>query len=120
MLNESLEKIVQNTPGAAGAILMGFDGIAVMQYVAPEHAEIDIESTAMEFSFRYVELRQAAESLDMGEVTDITIKADNRSVCCRVLSDEYFVAIVLADSSHIGKGRWMLRSTSGELQSELL
>ncbi len=119
MLTESLEKIVQNTPGAAGAILMGFDGIAVMQYVAPEYAGIDIESTAMEFSFRFVELRQAAKSLDMGAVTDITIKADSRSVCCRVLSDEYFVAIVLADSSHIGKGRWMLRSTAGELQSEL-
>ncbi|MCR9166397.1 MAG: roadblock/LC7 domain-containing protein [Nannocystaceae bacterium] len=119
MLNESLEKIVQNTPGAAGAILMGFDGIAVMQYVAPDHEDVDIESTAMEFSFRYVELRQAAESLEMGEVTDITIKADNRSVVCRVLSDEYFVAIVLADSAHIGKGRWMLRSTSAELQTEL-
>lgn len=119
MLNESLEKIVQNTPGAAGAILMGFDGIAVMQYVAPEHADVDVESTAMEFSFRYVELRQAAASLDMGEVTDITIKADNRSVICRVLSDEYFVAIVLADSAHIGKGRWMLRSTSADFQSEL-
>jgi len=119
MLNESLEKIVQNTPGAAGAILMGFDGIAVMQYVDPEFADVDIESTAMEFSFRYVELRQAAESLDMGAVTDITIKADNRSVICRVLSDEYFVAIVLADASHIGKGRWMLRSTSRDLQAEL-
>lgn len=119
MLNESLEKIVQNTPGAAGAILMGFDGIAVMQFVAPEYAEVDIESTAMEFSFRYVELRQAAESLEMGEVTDITIKANNRSVICRVLSDEYFVAIVLADSAHLGKGRWMLRSTAAELQTEL-
>jgi len=119
MLNQSLEKIVENTPGAAGAILMGFDGIAVMQHIAEGHEDVDIESTAMEFSFRYVELRQAAESLDMGEVTDITIKADNRSVLCRVLSDEYFVAIVLADSSHMGKGRWMLRSTASELQTEL-
>ncbi len=119
MLNESLEKIVQNTPGAAGAILMGFDGIAVMQYVDPKYADVDIESTAMEFSFRYVELRQAAKSLQMGDVTDITVKAENRAVVCRVLTEEYFVAIVLVDSAHIGKGRWMLRSTSPELQSEL-
>ncbi len=119
MLNESLEKIVQNTPGAAGAILMGFDGIAVMQYVSPEYDGIDIESTAMEFSFRFVELRQAAQSLEMGEVTDITIRADNRSVVCRVLTEEYFVAIVLADPAHIGKGRWMLRTTAAELQTEL-
>ncbi len=119
MLNESLEKIVENTPGSAGAILMGFDGIAVMQHIAPGHEDVDIESTAMEFSFRFVELRQAAQSLGMGEVSDITIKAENRAVLCRVLSEEYFVAIVLEEPGHFGKGRWMLRSTSGELQAEL-
>ncbi len=119
MLNESLEKIVENTPGAAGAILMGFDGIAVMQHLAPGCEDVDIESAAMEFSFRFVELRQAAQSLDMGEVSDITIKAENQAVLCRVLSEEYFVAILLTDPGHLGKGRWMLRATSGELEAEL-
>lgn len=119
MLAESLQKIVEQTPGAAGAILMGFDGIAVMQHLAPGCEDVDIESAAMEFSFRFVELRQAAASLNMGEVTDITIKAEHQAVLCRVLSDEYFVSILLTDPSHLGKGRWVLRSTSGELCAEL-
>ncbi len=119
MLADSLRKIVQDTPGATGAILMGFDGIAVMQHLAKGYEKVDIESLSMEFSFRFIELRKAALSLDMGEVTDITIKAEAGSVLCRVLTDEYFVAVVLHDSAHFGKGRWMLRSASDELKAEL-
>jgi predicted regulator of Ras-like GTPase activity (Roadblock/LC7/MglB family) len=119
MLAESLHKIVDKTPGAAAAILMGFDGIAVMQHLAPGCEDVDIESVAMEFSFRFVELRRAAQSLDMGDVTDITIKAERQAILCRVLSEEYFVAVLLTDLSHLGKGRWMLRATSMELAAEL-
>jgi len=119
MLFDSLRKIVEETPGATGAILMGFDGIAVMQALAKGHETADIELTATEFSFRFLELRKAAESLDMGEISDITIKAAGGTVLCRVLTEEYFVAVVLHDSAHFGKGRWLLRSTAPELQAEL-
>ena len=118
MLADTLKKIVDNTPGAAGAILMGFDGIAVMQIQA-EGSQVDIESSTMEFSFRFIELRNAARALDMGPVSDITVKGEKMTILCRVLSDEYFVALVLTDPSHFGKGRWMLRSAAPELQLEL-
>lgn len=119
MLSESLQTIVEETPGAAGAILMGFDGIAVMQHLAPGCEDIDIESAAMEFSFRFVELRKAAQSLDMGDVTDITIKAEKQAFLCRVLTDEYFVAVLLNDLRHLGKGRWNLRVQTPEIRAEL-
>ncbi len=119
MLVDTLRKIVEDTPGATGAILMGFDGIAVMQHLAKGHERSDIESMAMEFSFRFIELRKAAQSLDMGEISDITIRAQGGTVLCRVLNEEYFVAAVLHDSAHFGKGRWMLRSAAPELLSEL-
>lgn len=119
MLVDTLQKIVKNTPGAAGAILMGFDGIAVMQYLAPGCEDVDIESAAMEFSFRFIELRKAAQSLDMGDVTDITVKAERLAMLCRVVSDDYFVAVLLTDSAHLGKGRFNLRARAAELRSEL-
>jgi predicted regulator of Ras-like GTPase activity (Roadblock/LC7/MglB family) len=118
-MQEHLESIVSSTPGAAGAILMGFDGIAVVQYLAPEHESLDLESTAMELSFRFMELRKAAEALDLGDVRDITLKTDTQAVLCRVLSEEYFVAVVLTETGHFGKGRWMLRSKAEELGAEL-
>ena len=119
MLTDVLKKIVDDTPGSLGVILMGFDGIAVMHHMADDADMEDIESTAMEFSFRFIELRKAAESLDMGEITDITIKANTRTLLCRVLSPEYFVALMLGDSAHFGKGRWLLRSAAPNLMAEL-
>jgi predicted regulator of Ras-like GTPase activity (Roadblock/LC7/MglB family) len=119
MLADTLRKIVEETPGATGAILMGFDGIAVMQYLAKGHEKVDIESVAMEFSFRFIELRKAAAALELGEVSDITVKAEAGTVLCRVLSDEYFAAVVLHDSAHFGKGRWLLRTNADQLVHEL-
>jgi predicted regulator of Ras-like GTPase activity (Roadblock/LC7/MglB family) len=119
MLSDHLKRIVDETPGAVGAILMGFDGIAVMQYVAPAFEDRDVESLAMEMSFRFMELRKAAEALDMGDVSDITVKMDGGTVLCRVLSDEYFVCALLDDPGHFGKGRWALRSAAPRIVADL-
>ena len=97
---------------------MGFDGIAVDQALA-EGAEADIESMAMEFSFRFIELKQAAESLEMGELTDICIKAVHGTFLVRVITEEFFVALLLEHPGHFGKGRWMLRSTANALRDTL-
>ncbi len=119
-MDEILRKIVENTPGAKGAILMGFDGISVEQWVKPEYEnDTDIESMAMEFSFRFLELRDAANSLEMGAISDITLKAEFGTVLVRVLSQEYFVTVLLASAAHMGKGRWMLRSQAKALRNDL-
>jgi len=120
-MDEILQKIVESTPGAKGAILMGFDGITVEQWVKPEfEAELDIESMAMEFSFRFLELRDAANSLQMGAISDITLKAEYGTVLVRVLSQDYFVTVLLASPGHMGKGRWMLRSQAKALSIDLV
>ncbi len=118
-MQETLKRIVDNTPGAKGAILMGFDGIAVDQYMAEGTEDTDIESMAMEFSFRFIELRKAANSLELGELSDISIKAELGTFLVRCLSEEYFVAVLLESAGHFGKGRWMLRSSASALASEL-
>ncbi len=117
-MRETLQKIVDNAPGAKAAILMGFDGITVESALAPE-VDDDIESMAMEFSFRFLELRAAAESLEMGALSDITIKAEYGTLLVRCLNDEYFVAVLLGDARSFGKGRWLLRSAAAFLASEL-
>ncbi len=120
MLLDQLRQIVDSTPGAAGAILMGFDGIAVMQYAAPGfEGKIDLESAAMEFSFHFAELRRAASSLEMGTVSDITVRGSEQTLVCRVLSEEYFVAVLMTSPGLLGKGRWLLRRAAPALLEEL-
>ena len=117
-MDEILRKIVEGTPGAQGAILMGFDGISVAQWV-PDDTDTDIESMAMEFSFRFLELRDAANSLEMGAISDITLKAEFGTVLVRVISQEYFVTVLLDNAAHMGKGRWLLRKEAKFLVAEM-
>jgi predicted regulator of Ras-like GTPase activity (Roadblock/LC7/MglB family) len=119
MLKDHLKRIIESTPGSVGAILMGFDGIAVIQHLAEGCEGRDIESLSMEMSFRFMELRKAAEALDLGGVSDITIKMDGGTILCRVISDEYFVCVLLDDPGHFGKGRWALRSTAPAIKADL-
>jgi predicted regulator of Ras-like GTPase activity (Roadblock/LC7/MglB family) len=119
MLSDQLKRIVNETPGAVGVILMGFDGIAVMQQMSEAAEGRDLESLAMEMSFRFMELRKAAEALELGPISDITVKAEGGTILCRVLTDEYFVCVLLDDPAHFGKGRWILRSTAESLAEEL-
>lgn len=118
-MRETLQKIVDSVPGAKAAVLMGFDGITVEQYVSEAHADTDIESMAMEFSFRFIEMREAATSLELGNMSDIAIKADYGTFMARCLTDEYFVGLLMGEPGHFGKGRWMLRSTASVFTAEL-
>ena len=47
MFNEILQKIVVETGGGIGAVLMGYDGIAVDQFFSPEE-EVDVQIVVME------------------------------------------------------------------------
>lgn len=116
-MRDTLKNIVDKIPGAKGAMLMGFDGIAVEQYEG--EAGVDIEGIATEFSFRFVELLKAAKALDLGALTDITIKAERGTLLVRCLSEEFFTIVLLADAGSFGKGRWVLRSAAPELLASL-
>lgn len=113
MIAETLQKIVENTPGAQGAILMDADGIPVDQFMADGGA--DIETIAMELSARVVELRKAARSLELGALADITLKAERATMVIRFLRTDMYVVLVLAPTGNLGKGRWKLRASAGEL-----
>ena len=49
MFKEMLQDIVDNTQGATGALLMGYDGIALETYVA-DNVDTNIETVGMEYS----------------------------------------------------------------------
>lgn len=117
-MNEVLQSIVEQTPGARAVILMGFDGITVDQYADPD-ASVEIEALAMEFSFRIAELRAAAQSLDLGDLLDLTLRAERGTLLIRCLDREYFLALFLEDPRHFGKGRWLLRTKGMSLRDQL-
>ena len=113
-MRDTLKSIVDKIPGAKAAVLMGLDGYAVEKYVG-DGSVWDIEQVSTEF----IELVKVARSLELGTVSDITIKGERGTLLARFLSEGYFAVVLMSDAGNFGKGRWVLRSAAKELLASL-
>jgi len=118
MFREVLQQVVEETEGGVAAILMGYDGIPVEQYLAGD-GTLNVESVGMEFSVVLSQIRKAAEMLEAGAAREVTIAAENMTTVIRLLNDEYFVAVTVAPGGNTGKARYLLRTGSGKLVDAL-
>ncbi len=118
MFQENLKKIVESTEGGVSALLMGFDGIAVDNYSVPESGS-DIQNIGMEFSFIFTQVKKAAESLELGDTQEVTIRTDKLTVLIRMLTKEYFLALAIRPEGNFGKGRFLLRTVGPKMSVEL-
>jgi predicted regulator of Ras-like GTPase activity (Roadblock/LC7/MglB family) len=114
MIGDTLKSIVDKIPGAKAAVLMGLDGYAVEKYVSDDQFS-DIETISTEF----IEILKASRALDLGAVSDITVKAERGTLLARFLSEGYFAVVLMTESSNFGKGRWVLRTASNDLLASL-
>ena len=108
MFAETLRKVVDNVDGAIAAVLMGLDGIPVDSYVRQRDA-IDVNTVGMEFSFILAQVRKAGDSLQVGGLEELAVKAQRLLLVCRMISPQYFVAIVMAPEGNFGKARYLVR-----------
>jgi predicted regulator of Ras-like GTPase activity (Roadblock/LC7/MglB family) len=118
MFQENLKRLVEDTDGGVAGLLMGFDGIAVDSYVSPVGG-LDIQTVGMEFSFILIQVRKAAEILEVGAVQEIAIRCASVTILIRVLSPDYFLALAIRPDGNFGKGRYLLRVVAPKLQAEL-
>jgi len=118
MFKEPLQKIVDNVEGGIAGLVMGFDGISVESYTR-DGDKMDINTVGMEFSFILTQVRKAAEILDVGGMTEISIKAEKLTIVIRVLNSDYFLALALGPDGNFGKGRYLMRVVAPRLQAEL-
>jgi predicted regulator of Ras-like GTPase activity (Roadblock/LC7/MglB family) len=107
MFNEILQRIVEETGGGIGAVLMGYDGIAIDQYFAPDE-ELDLQMVVVEYSNVLKEIRKTADILSLGDMEEISIRTDRFIIVIRVLNDDYFVALVINRDGNFGKGRYLM------------
>ena len=119
MFREHLQKIVDNLEGGQGALLMGFDGIAVESYSVEDADDPDIQTVGMEFSFIFGQIRKAAEILEIGGIQEVTIKSEQMVILIRQLTDEYFAAVTMRPDGNFGKARFLLRITAPKILQDL-
>lgn len=118
MFGETLRKVVDNVDGGIAAVIMGLDGIPVESYVR-QNDKIDVNTVAMEFSFILGQVRKAGESLAVGGLEELTVKAQRLMLVCRMITPQYFIAVVMAPEGNFGKARYLARLASPALNAAL-
>jgi len=118
LFGETLRKVVDNVDGGIAAVIMGLDGIPVESYVR-QNDKIDVNTVAMEFSFILGQVRKAGESLSVGGLEELTVKAQRLMLVCRMITQQYFVAVVMAPEGNFGKARYLARLASPALNAAL-
>ena len=118
MFNKILNSIVEETGGGIGAILMGYDGIAVAQ-VSREVEGLDLSLVTVEFVSALQEIRKAVGILKLGNLEEVTIKTEKFQTIVRVLNEEYFIALTVDEQGNLGKGRYLLNRERNNLLAAL-
>ncbi|MDX9708175.1 MAG: roadblock/LC7 domain-containing protein [Trichloromonas sp.] len=118
MFNAILHRIVEETPGGIGAVLMGYDGISIEQYFRPD-AGLDLNLVAVEYANILKEIKKAAEILHLGHMEEVSIRTERFYLLVRMLTDDYFVALTLQGDGNFGKGRYLLLREAGDFREAL-
>ncbi len=118
MFAETLKKLVDHVDGGIAAVIMGLDGIPVETYVR-QSDKVDVNTVAMEFSFILGQVRKAGESLAVGSLEELSVKAQRLLLVCRMISPQYFVAIAIAPEGNFGKARYLARLATPSLVAAL-
>jgi len=113
-----LKKVVDNVDGALAAVVMGLDGIAVETYTR-QNNRVDVNTVAMEFSFILGQVRKAGDSLAVGGLEELSVKAQRLLLICRMISPQYFVAIAMTPEGNFGKCRFLMRMATPGLVAQL-
>jgi len=119
MFKEILEKIVTTCAGGVGAVLMGFDGIAIEQF-AVDDVTLDLNLVAIEYSNVTKEISKAAEVLNTGGLQEVAIKTEHYFVIIYALTKDYFIALTIARSGNYGQGRYLLMREASNLRQALV
>jgi predicted regulator of Ras-like GTPase activity (Roadblock/LC7/MglB family) len=118
MFNEILQSIVEGTGGGIGAVLMGYDGIAVEEYFKPCEG-VDLHLVAVEYANVLKEIKKTVKILNVGVMEEVSVKTEKFYVIIRTLTDGYFVVLTLGRTGNFGKGRYLLMREASRLREAL-
>lgn len=118
MFREALEEVVRGTEGGIAALIMGFDGIAVDHYVRDDGA-IDVDTIGMEYSVVLKDIQKAADMLEAGATQEVAVRAERMTTVMRLINSQYFVALAIAPTGNVGRGRYLLRTRVSAMRDAL-
>lgn len=118
MLNDILRGIVEKAGGGVGAVIMGYDGIPIDEYI--REGVFDVELLAVEYANVLKEVKRTIDVLKTGEMEEIVITTERSKVLIRAINDDFFLMLALESDGNFGKGRYLLKRDVPRLREELM
>jgi predicted regulator of Ras-like GTPase activity (Roadblock/LC7/MglB family) len=113
-----LKSMVEQVEGGQGAVIMGYDGIPVDEYIN-ENITLDVQMLSVEYATLLKEIRRTIDVLRTGEMDEVSITTGLSRIIVRPVNDEFFVVFVLERDGNFGKGRYLLKRDAPKLASAL-
>lgn len=122
IFRDILARVVDHTPGALAAAIMGRDGIAIDEYVAVRDA-VDLNTIAVEFERVLEEAEKVVGAMfgrDSGGLQELVFTtAGGPQLLFRQVDEECFIVLALARTGGMGKARYLVRSILQDLHEAL-
>ena len=116
---EQLEGICGRVEGAYAASLMGFDGITIETVQPRESKGLELQTLLIEYSGILQQIRNAADQLQMGSTSEVSIRTEKLVAVSRPLTPDYFLVVALAPDGNVGRARYELRVTGPKVALDL-
>lgn len=113
-----LRSLVETVEGGQGAVIMGYDGIPIDEYIKEEVA-LDVQLLSVEYATLLKEIKRTVEVLKTGEMDEISITTGLSRVIVRPINAEFFIVFILTKDGNFGKGRYLLKRDAPKLREEL-
>ncbi len=116
---EDLQQICGKVDGTFAASVMGFDGIPIETVEAQAADGVEMQNLLVEYSGIISQVRQAAETLQMGKASEVSIRTEKLVAVARPLTPDYFVVLALSPEGNVGRARYELRVAGPKLAAQL-
>ena len=116
---EHIQTIVEGVPGALACTVMGFDGIAIDSFERGT-PRVDVPTLLAEYASAAQQLRRgAAQQPETGRIDELVVNSTNLTAVLRLLTEEYFLAVVMGNAGYVGKARYLMRMRAPSIIKEL-
>jgi predicted regulator of Ras-like GTPase activity (Roadblock/LC7/MglB family) len=118
---EILTLLVEGSPGALAAAVMGSDGISVDEY-RKRNCSLELSIVAVEFQRVLEQAKKVAASLyghGGAQPEELVLVTEEHQLLFVQADSEYFVVLALEPSGMLGKARYLARTLLEPLRREL-
>lgn len=113
-----LDRLLEDIPGALGAIIIDWEGEAVDQVARINEYEIKVLGAHSGIILNM--LRDALARIDSGELEDVVIRTGEQKTLIAPLTEDYLLVLQLGPEAIVARARYRAQKCVNELRHEFI